>query len=175
MASSSTVHPARRISAVLGTIVFFFLAPGFVAGLVPRWITHWRYPAPFPGLRGIQAVGCLLISAALVTLIECFSRFALQGNGTPAPVFPTRTLVIKGLYRFVRNPMYLSVLAIILGQVLLFSSLDLLEYAMFCWFAFHAFVLVYEEPALRRSFGHQYETYCANVRRWIPRFTPWSL
>ena len=101
-------------------------------------------------------------------LLDSFARFALKGLGTPAPVFPTRHLVVSGLYRYVRNPMYLAVVAVIVGQGLLFGDVRVLEYALIPWLAAHLFVLFYEEPTLRRSFGAEYEIYRANVPRWIP-------
>jgi protein-S-isoprenylcysteine O-methyltransferase Ste14 len=106
-------------------------------------------------------------------LLESFARFALQGLGTPAPVFPTRRLVVTGVYRYVRNPMYVAVAAIILGQALLFGSVALLEYGAVVWLMFHLFVLLYEEPTLRGVFGSDYEAFRAAVPRWIPRLTPW--
>jgi protein-S-isoprenylcysteine O-methyltransferase Ste14 len=98
-------------------------------------------------------------------LLDSFARFALQGLGTPAPIFPTRHLVVSGLFRYVRNPMYVAVLSLILGQGLLFGSVRVLEYGIAVWVAFYFFVLIYEEPTLRRSYGHEYEEFCANVPR----------
>ncbi|MBZ5624476.1 MAG: isoprenylcysteine carboxylmethyltransferase family protein, partial [Acidobacteriia bacterium] len=93
--------------------------------------------------------------------------------GTPAPVFPTRHLVVTGLYRYVRNPMYVAVVSAILGQGLIFGNVTLLEYGGLVWLFFHLFVLAYEEPTLESSFGSEYKSFCAEVPRWIPRFTPW--
>ena len=107
-------------------------------------------------------------------LVETFARFALQGRGTPAPVYPTETLVVTGSYRFVRNPMYVAVVSLILGQGLLFGNLAVLAYGAAIWLIVHLFVISYEEPTLARSFGARYERYKANVRRWIPRLTPWT-
>jgi protein-S-isoprenylcysteine O-methyltransferase Ste14 len=107
-------------------------------------------------------------------LLDSFARFALQGLGTPAPVFPTRHLVVTGLYRHVRNPMYLAVAAAILGQSLWFGNVRVLVYGFAVWLAFHLFVTAYEEPTLRRTYGHEYEEFCANVPRWIPRVRPWN-
>src|SRR5262249_8902167 len=115
----------------------------------------------------------ILIVAGGLALVECFGRFALQGIGTPAPVFPTRHLVVKGLYRYVRNPMYVAVVSAILGQALLFGDPRLLVYAALIWLAFHAFVLAVEEPMMRRSFPAEYADFCANVPRWVPRLRPW--
>ena len=165
----------RRFFALLGTAIFLVLAPGCVAGLVPWWISRWRLAPPFAGFPPIRYFGILLISLGVPVLLDSFARFALQGLGTPAPVFPTRHLVVKGLYRYVRNPMYLGVVSVILGQALLFGNVRLLEYAALVWLAFYVFVLAYEEPTLRRSFGAEYEAFCANVPRWLPRTRPWTV
>ena len=179
MSTSSAPKPtptatrARRVLAGLGTLLFFFLAPGFVAGLVPWWITRWRMPPPSPVSIAASAAGVLLAAAGLAVLVEAFWRFATKGLGTPAPVMPTRHLVVTGLYRRVRNPMYLAVTAILLGQALLFGSLGLLEYAAVVWVLFHFFVLAYEEPTLEAAHPLGYAEFRANVPRWIPRRRPW--
>jgi protein-S-isoprenylcysteine O-methyltransferase Ste14 len=164
----------RRVLAIIGSAVFLVIAPGFVAGLVPWWISHWRLEPPFFGTSLFHFAGGTLIALGAVCLIDSFSRFAVQGAGTPAPVFPTRHLVVTGLYRYVRNPMYLSVASVILGQGLLFGNVTLLEYGGLVWLLFHIFVLVYEEPTLKASFGPEYKVFCAEVPRWIPRVTPWK-
>lgn len=120
------------------------------------------------------AVGSLLIAAGLLVLLDSFARFALQGLGTPAPVLPTRHLVVTGFYRYVRNPMYVAVTSLILGQALLFGNVRVLRYGFAVWLAFHLFVLVYEEPTLQRTFGPEYQAFCANVPRWLPRVKPWQ-
>ncbi len=144
-----------------------------VAGLVPWWISRWSLRPPFLGFTPVRVVGVVLIAASIPVLLESFARFALQGIGTPAPVFPTRHLVVKGFYRYVRNPMYVAVVSLILGQALLLGDIRLLAYAIFCWLAMHLFVLAYEEPTLRKSFGSEYEIFCAHVPRWLPRPRPW--
>lgn len=165
---------ARRAWAVIGSAAFLVLAPGTVAGLVPWWISRWRVHTPFAGFALLRVVGVVLIEAGLVGLLESFARFALQGVGTPVPVFPTQHLVVKGLYRFVRNPMYVAVVSIVLGQALFFGSLAVLAYGVCAWLPMHIFVVLYEEPTLRRTFAAEYEEYCAHVPRWIPRLTPWK-
>lgn len=163
---------ARRTFAILGSAVFLLLAPGTVAGLVPWWISGWHFHAPFFGFAAFRIAGALLIAVGLAVLLESFARFAFQGVGTPAPLFPTKHLVVRGFYRFVRNPMYVAVVSLILGQALLLGSWHTLEYAAIALAVTHFFVLTYEEPTLRRTFGPEYETYCARVPRWIPRLTP---
>lgn len=163
----------NRVAAALGSIVFFFLAPGTVAGLVPWWITGWAAQDNYPGAEVVRFTGVALIAAGLFVLIDSFRRFAVEGLGTPAPVLPAKHLVVTGLYRHVRNPMYVAVVALILGQALLFADWRLLVYAAAVWLGFQAFVAMYEEPTLRQTFGEDYEVYCRNVRRWWPRLSPW--
>jgi protein-S-isoprenylcysteine O-methyltransferase Ste14 len=164
----------RRILAILGSALFLVLAPGIVAGYVPWLISRWRFGPPLLGISAFRIVGVLLIAAGLPVLLDSFARFALQGLGTPAPVFPTRHLVVSGLFRYVRNPMYVAVEALILGQGLLFGSVRVLEYGIAVAAGFCFFVVLYEEPTLRKSFGADYDEFCANVPRWIPRLRPWS-
>lgn len=162
----------RRSSAILGTFVFLFVAPGVVAGLVPWWITHWKFQPALLNLRPVRWLGAILLLAGVAVVLDSFVRFALQGLGTPAPVLPTKHLVITGLYRYVRNPMYVGVAAAIFGQALLFGSSKLFIYGALVWLAVHLFVCFYEEPTLRRTFGEEYEAFFREVPRWIPRFKP---
>jgi len=159
----------KRGRALLATAVFLCLAPGTVAGLIPWWISRWQLQPSFFGLEPLRWLGVLLIVLGLPVLLESFVRFAIEGLGTPAPILPTQHLVVRGFYRYVRNPMYVAVVSIILGQALLLGNADLLLYAALVWAAFHAFVLMYEEPKLRKTYGAEYEAYCAQVRRWVPR------
>jgi protein-S-isoprenylcysteine O-methyltransferase Ste14 len=161
-----------RGGAAIGTVVFFFVAPGIVAGAMPYWITGWRLPEPL-ALAGIPAIlGALLLLPALWVLIDSFVRFA-RSLGTPAPIAPTERLVVDGWYRFVRNPMYVAVVSIILGQVMIFWSWPALVYAAAIFGVIHLFVVSYEEPTLRTQFPADYATYSANVPRWLPRPTAW--
>lgn len=164
----------RRIAAIVGSAFFLVVAPGFVAGLVPWWLSHWRLEPPFFGMPGFRFAGGALLALGITVLLDSFVRFAVQGIGTPAPVFPTRHLVVTGLYRYVRNPMYLAVLSAIAGQGLIFGNISLLEYGALVWLLFHLFVLIYEEPTLKASFGTEYERFCKAVNRWIPRSVPWT-
>jgi protein-S-isoprenylcysteine O-methyltransferase Ste14 len=163
----------RRVLAVVGSAIFLVIAPGFVAVLVPWWISRWHAHEPFFGFTPFRVIGALLIAGGIPVLLESFARFALQGVGTPAPVLPPRHLVVKGFYRYVRNPMYVAVVSLILGQALLLGNVDILACAAFVWFAMHLFVIAYEEPTLRKSFGAEYEIYSAHVPRWVPRLSPW--
>lgn len=162
-----------RAFALSGSAIFFFVAPGTVAGFVPWWIGNWRIHASFPGFTALRAASVLLMCLGFVILVESFLRFALQGIGTPAPIFPTKHLVVTGCYRYVRNPMYVAVVSLILGQSLFFGDIRVLMYGLCAWLVAHIFVLIYEEPTLRRSFPGEYEVFAAHVPRWIPRLTPW--
>jgi protein-S-isoprenylcysteine O-methyltransferase Ste14 len=137
-------------------------------------MSRWRMQALFPGVTAKRAIGVLLISAGIIVVINAFVRFAWQGIGTPAPLYPTRRLVVTGSYRYVRNPMYIAVVSIILGQALLFGNLQLAIYGLCLWLVAHLFVRLYEEPTLRRSFPDNYAAFTAHVPRWIPRLTPWQ-
>ena len=163
----------RKLAALLGSILFFVIAPGTLAGYVPWTFTRWQMQGAFFSQEWIRAIGVFLVLAGLVPLVNSFWRFAMEGLGTPAPVAPPQHLVVSGFYRHVRNPMYVGVVSIILGQALLFANENLLWYAAAIWLAFHLFVLGYEEPTLRSSFGNEYEKFCAHVPRWLPRMTPW--
>jgi protein-S-isoprenylcysteine O-methyltransferase Ste14 len=163
----------KRISSIAGSFVFLLLAPGSVAVLVPWLISRWQIQTPIPHYTVFRMLGILLIAMGVPMLLDSFARFALEGLGTPAPILPTKHLVVSGLYRYVRNPMYVGVLSVILGQGLLLGDAHVLAYGGVVWLAFHSFVLAYEEPKLRRTFGSEYEQFCAAVPRWIPRWRPW--
>jgi protein-S-isoprenylcysteine O-methyltransferase Ste14 len=163
----------RRWFAVLGSAIFFVLAPGTVAGFVPWWISGWRFENSAIGWLPLQVMGGVLVAAGILVLLDSFARFAVKGHGTPAPVFPTRHLVISGLYRYVRNPMYVAVVSVIVGQGLMLGNTRLLEYGALVGLGFHMFVVLYEEPTLRATFGPEYAAFCRGVSRWIPRLSPW--
>jgi protein-S-isoprenylcysteine O-methyltransferase Ste14 len=160
----------RKPASIAGSAVFLVIAPGVVAGLVPWWLTGWQpgpgYPVP------ARIAGVAAIAAGAAVLLGAFAQFALEGLGTPAPPVPTERLVVRGLYRFVRNPMYLAVLAVITGQALLLGRPLLLGYAAVVAAAFVAFVHGYEQPALSRRYGAQYEAYRRAVPGWWPRLRP---
>jgi protein-S-isoprenylcysteine O-methyltransferase Ste14 len=162
----------RTPQAIAGSALFFIAAPCVVAGLVP-WLLTDRYGLPLSSAPGFVLVGSVLIVAAIALLVHSFARFALEGLGTPAPIAPTERLVIGGIYRHVRNPMYVAVLSIILGQALLFSSWSVVAYAVIGAIVMGSFVKLYEEPTLARRYGAEYETYRRNVPGWLPRLTPW--
>ena len=154
---------------MLGSFAFFWLAPATVAGFLPWFFTGWRRgPALFDGDFS-RWLGATLALVGVIVVIECFARFAMRGLGTPAPVAPTRHLVVSGFYRHVRNPMYFGVVMAILGQALWFGSTALLIYGGVVWAFFFVFILLYEEPTLARQFGSEYLAYRKHVPRWLPR------
>src|SRR4249919_3025334 len=163
-----------KVIAVLGSALFFVIAPLVLAGFVPWWVTQWEFRPAFFGVDLTRILGGILIIVGVPGLVDSFARFALEGLGTPAPIAPTQKLVVTGLYRYVRNPIYIAVVAVILGQAILFGDWRLMTYGGLMWLAFHAFVLTYEEPVLAQQFGVQYEDFRANVPRWIPRLSPWQ-
>lgn len=162
----------RPFSAIAGSAAFFIAAPGVVAGFIP-WLLTDRYRLPWSTLPGLVAAGAILIALAVAVLLHAFARFALEGLGTPAPVAPTERLVVGGIYHHVRNPMYVAVLAIILGQAMLFSSWTLVAYGVIAGAVMVSFVKLHEEPTLARRYGAEYDAYRRNVPGWIPRLTPW--
>jgi protein-S-isoprenylcysteine O-methyltransferase Ste14 len=157
----------RTITATAGSAAFLLIAPGVVAGLVPWWLTGWRMGVPFPA--PVQAGGAVLAAAGAIALLAAFAQFAVQGRGTPAPAAPTEELVVRGLYRYVRNPMYLAVLAVIIGQALWLSRPVLLVYAAAVAAACITFVYGYEQPTLSRRYGAEYQAYLRAVPGWWPR------
>jgi protein-S-isoprenylcysteine O-methyltransferase Ste14 len=163
----------ERTIAVLGSAVFFVVAPLTLAGLVPWSITGWQLRPPFLGLELTRGIGAIMILAGVPGLVDAFARFALQGLGTPGPFLPPRNLVVTGLYRYVRNPIYVANEAIILGQAVLMGDSRLIVYGALWWLVFHVAVVAYEEPTLEETFGKEYEAFRAAVPRWIPRMTPW--
>jgi protein-S-isoprenylcysteine O-methyltransferase Ste14 len=164
----------RKAKAAAGSLVFLLVAPGVVAGLVPWWLTGWETEEPLPGWAIFRVLGWVLVAAGAVVVLLAFARFVSEGLGTPAPVAPTERLVVGGLYRYVRNPMYLAVAATIIGQALILGQPLLLLYAGAFLLTVAAFVHWYEEPALRRQFGADYEAYVRAVPGWWPRRKPWS-
>ena len=163
----------RRVTAAVGSAVFFLVAPGVVVGLIPWLLTGgWQVREPLPYWAPMRMVGGILLVAGLIALVGAFVRFVVEGFGTPAPVAAPERLVVGGVYRYVRNPMYVAVLAAIVGQALLLGRLGLL-YAVAAWLAVAAFVRFYEEPTLTRRFGADYEAYRRAVPAWSPRLRPW--
>jgi protein-S-isoprenylcysteine O-methyltransferase Ste14 len=160
-----------RARAAAGSLLFLLIAPGVVAGVIPWLLTGWDSSDP---PLALAVFGGLLIVAGVAVLLHAFGRFVVEGIGTPAPVAPTEHLVIGGLYRHVRNPMYVAVAATIIGQSALLGRPGLLLYALAFMATVAAFVHLYEEPVLSERFGAEYEAYRAGVPAWRPRLRPWS-
>ncbi len=163
-----------RGRAIAGSFLFLVLAPGAVAGLGPWLVTGWRARRLVPdalswGAMPLRAIGTALVIAGTIVVVGAFARFVSEGIGTPAPVAPTERLVIGGLYRYVRNPMYLAVAATIVGQALILGQPVLLLYTAIFLATTGAFVHWYEEPALRRRYGVQFDDYRRQVPGWWPR------
>jgi protein-S-isoprenylcysteine O-methyltransferase Ste14 len=163
----------RRLTAAIGSAIFFAAAPALVAGLVPWMLTRWHAREPLPGGLAARGMGLLVVAVGSLVLVSAFVRFVIEGLGTPAPVAPTEQLVVGGLYRHVRNPMYLAVVGVVIGQAVVLGRPALLAYAAIIGVAMATFVRGYEEPALADQFGDQYERYCHGVPRWRPRVRPW--
>jgi protein-S-isoprenylcysteine O-methyltransferase Ste14 len=162
----------KRARAAAGSLAFLLVAPGVVAGLVPWLITRWEVDEELAWLP-LQVLGGLLIAAGVAVLLHAFARFVVEGLGTPAPVAPTEKLVVGGLYRHVRNPMYVAVASTIVGQALVLGRPVLLAYAALFMATVAAFVHLYEEPTLTRQFGDDYTRYRRAVPAWRPRLSPW--
>lgn len=163
----------RILRAAVGTAVFFIAVPSVVAGVLPWWITGWHPRSPLVWAAPLRVVGFVLIVAGVIVLLQAFARFVTEGLGTPAPIAPTAHLVIGGLYRYVRNPMYLAVIATLAGQVLILQRGALLAYLALVTVAVVAFVHLYEQPALQHRYGAQYEHYRTAVTGWLPRIRPY--
>src|SRR5262245_41977043 len=163
----------RRVTAALGSLAFFVVAPGLVAGVIPWWFTHWEVGRSQIALP-LRLAGVALITAGVAVLVSAFARFVAEGRGTPAPIAPTDRLVIGGLYRYVRNPMYLAVLGIIVGQALALSRLELLAYGAAAGITMGSFVRFYEEPVLMDRYGAQCSRYRRAVPGWWPRLHAWQ-
>jgi len=156
------------MSPVFRTVIFTVLVPGFWTLAMPYWLLPRGVR---PDLRGVGAAGWLFIAAGIALYFACaFWGFAVRGKGTPLPLDPPKKLVVEGPYRVVRNPMYWSVGSVVTGEAAIFHSVALTELAVVFALGVIVFVLLFEEPELRRKFGAEYEEYCRRVPRWLPRF-----
>jgi protein-S-isoprenylcysteine O-methyltransferase Ste14 len=165
--------PMRRSTAATVTVAWG-VALGVTFGcLLPYLLNDWHFHRPLPYWPLAQAAGGLLICVGLVPIVASFTGF-VRADGTPVPVASPPRLVLSGFYRYVRNPIYAGFLAVLIGEVLLFASLGLVEYTVVAWCVGAAAVRFYEEPALARKFGAEYQDYRRAVRAWIPRLRPWT-
>ena len=153
---------------VLRSVFFTIVVPGSVAVLVPYLIVSRGGAASLGRWTPVQFLGLVPVVVGAAMLVRCIWDFAAKGRGTLAPIDPPKQLVVQGLYRYVRNPMYLGVLVLLLGQTVFFESIVLLQYTLVWFIVVHLFVVLYEEPSLRRRFGDSYERYRRSVHRWVP-------
>ena len=162
------------VKILIRTLIFSILVPGTVGGWAPYWIAH----SGLDGLMLGKAMGSLVtdlvgifftVIGALIYL-WCAYDFVFIGRGTPAVFDPPKTLVVRGLYHYVRNPMYVGVLSAIIGQAFIYGSPALLLYSLLTFVMLHAFVVLYEEPVLRKMFGHDYLAYGKQANRWLPTY-----
>ncbi len=151
----------------LKSFLFLVLVASLGAGYIPYTLLS-REPKVETGLFAYLAFPIWILGGVMI--LWCFWSFTFQGRGTPAPIDPPKELVTTGLYRYVRNPIYLGVLTLIIGYFLWFKTIWMLGYAVVAFLGCHLFVTLYEEPALKRKFGAAYENYCRSVPRWIPKF-----
>jgi protein-S-isoprenylcysteine O-methyltransferase Ste14 len=158
--------PITAMKPLIKTAIFIVLVPGTLLVVIPCFLVR-RHAHLFPG--GWRWTGLAALAAGACIALSCMWDFATLGQGTPAPIDPPRTLVTRGFYRWMRNPMYIGVLLVLVGEAILFASLELIELACLAALCIHLFVILYEEPALKRKFGSAYDNYRQSVPRWIPR------
>ncbi len=158
----------RQIVLFLKVIAFTLVAPGSVTLLVPYLLLTYSHARKLP-LGQFRYVGLVPLAIGACAYFRCLWDFAVRGRGTPAPIDPPKHLVVSGLYRYLRNPMYAGLLLVLLGEAVFFQARVLFGYVAVVFSMFYLFVLLYEEPTLRKQFGQSYERYCRAVPRWIPR------
>ena len=156
------------ISLLFRNILFTILYPGIVAGLIPFWIIGDKANDVFNKLAKLhQFAGLFSFITGFIIMTWCIASFAVKGRGTLSPVDPTKKLVVSGLYRFSRNPMYIGVMLILTGETLFFASYSLCVYSLIVFAGFNIFIIFNEERRLKKDFGNDYDNYCKKVRRWI--------
>jgi protein-S-isoprenylcysteine O-methyltransferase Ste14 len=161
-----------RRSVVVSLLFVIFGGPAIALVYVPFWMTRFRIPADEPLWQ--MMVAAALIVAGIAPGLESVKRFIVVGRGTLVPTMPTEHLVVSGMYRYVRNPMYAGILIALGGEVLLFQSRDMVIFAVLFWFGAHLFVCLYEERTLTRRYGDEYLRFKRHVPRWLPRLSPWT-
>lgn len=156
------------LSLFIRNFIFTILQPGIVAGLIPFFILGDKVNDIFvQPLQLYHYAGAIIFLIGFIIVLRCIISFAVEGQGTLSPADPTKKLVISGLYRFSRNPMYVGVTLMLIGEAIFFQSIDLWIYSLFLYIAFNLFTILVEEPRLRKDFGEEYKIYCEKVRRWI--------
>lgn len=152
----------------LKTLIFTIVVPGTVAGIVP-WLLVQGSTGAVLEVPSVWMLGFVPLVLGVGLYLWCAGAFTFIGKGTPAPIDAPTVLVVQGPYRWVRNPMYIAVLTVVLGEAILFRSFLLVGYALLTWAIVHTFVVTVEEPSLRRQFGASYEAYLRTVSGWVPR------
>lgn len=165
MGGPYTCRAKREPMLLLKNLLFTLVIPATAAVYVPLLIASSRSAST--GMPAVIGVSVLVLGAAIYAW--CVWDFATFGRGTPAPIDAPKRLVVRGLYRHTRNPMYVGVLSVTLGWAVFFQSLAIVLYAVALWIGFHVFVVLYEEPHLLSVFGKEYQDYCSDVGRWVPR------
>jgi len=156
------------MSLFLRNLFFTILQPGVVAGLIPFLLARKNFENAFAGAFHVQhGVGMFVFLAGVTITLHCIANFAIHGRGTLSPADPTQRLVISGLYKFSRNPMYVGVMLTLIGEAIFTQSVDLWGYSLTVFTAFNLFIIFREEPRLKKDFGTSYHEYCKTVRRWI--------
>jgi len=163
---------SHRRNKIVSVLFILFGGPGIGLVYLPLCITRFRLPNGEPWWQ--MALAAALILVGIAPGLESARRFIFVGHGTLVPTVPTEHLVVSGFYRYVRNPMYVGVLAAIAGETVLFWSLPMLLYLVLLALGFHLFVCLYEEPTLARRYGEEYAGFTRNVPRWLPRIKPWQ-
>ena len=153
----------------LRSLVYTIIIPGTVTVLIPYLILSGRGERIAQPWGVLQVLGLVGMAVGATILLRCIWEFMATGRGTLAPIDPPKELVVRGLYRYVRNPMYLGAFILLLGEAAFFESFPVLLYAVAWFMTINLIVLLYEEPVLRRRFGDSYERYAAAVHRWVPR------
>jgi protein-S-isoprenylcysteine O-methyltransferase Ste14 len=154
---------------ILKTLFFVIIGPGSIVVYIPCFLISYFGLIEFSKIETVQLSGIILFLVGVAIALWCFYNFIFSGKGTPVPIDPPKNLVVCGLYRYMRNPMYLGILLILAGEALFFESYVMCIYAACLFCLFQAFIIGFEEPSLKAKFGKEYEEYCQSVPRWLFR------
>jgi protein-S-isoprenylcysteine O-methyltransferase Ste14 len=156
------------LAVLIRALTYAALFIGFVLVYLPAQTLEWAGVTRSSDVGPPQALGAIVSVTGALMAVWCIATFVVTGRGTPAPFDPPRRLVVRGPYRYVRNPMYLGAGLALAGAALFYQSGALLAYAVVFFLVMHFFVVLYEEPVLRQTFRKDYDAYCGQVRRWVP-------